>query len=814
MRRFLSLFTALAVALVGIGLGSPAQAAPVSLSIDQPASAPVGSDATVTVTVEDDDPDAGPADVLIFTVDGQQVAAGASGDPLSVPIPNEGDNDFLAISGDLDQQFTITGETEEIVAANVTLNGDTSILSGDSAALQIAWATQEGEPINGNVTLQRRDGSSWVNDRTVEVDGDTGVRVSPTADTTYRVTTPDTTTALAATSNEHSVTVIDESTLADARVTLSAENDTVFTDESTNLTIGWSNSDGDKQSGNVTIQQRLGTTGEWIDAYNPDVVDGVGVVEVFPVKVMQFRAVTPATENTRRGTSAPVTVTAKAPADAAVITITGPERLQSGQSTDLSIGWENGDGVKQSGDVVLQTTNAAADFAWSDLKTVTVTDGVASTTITPADGNQFYRVLTPATDTVKEGTSEPISIEVTETRAAAVVSIDGNVYVHPGESTDLTVNWSNENGAKQSGTVVLQQSTSIFGGNWNDVDTLVVTDGKASFTSTPEQSTAYRVLTPGNETTAPGESKRRIVSVLTNKTSASVRFNVAESAVNSGQEHTGVLRWENSLTDKAQSGTVTLQYRTGANEGEWTNLKTAAVVAGDATIKFTVPANGYVRIVTPETATTKAAESFTPFVSVRVPAAAKVTGPTSVLVNREASLNVTWTGKAGSKESGRITLQYRTVGTSAWTTSGATRYVYQGAATIKVTAAKSTEYRIITPATQNAQPVTSAPFTLKVVKPSVKISTSGTKTLKKGKTGSITIKMTEQDGKAGSAVLTWQRRYPGGKWHTIGTATVGSSGVRTVSVKPSKTVYYRFVKKETANSKAATSNTHTVTVKR
>lgn len=814
MRRFLSLFTVLAVALVGIGLGSPAQAAPVSLSIDQPASVPAGTDATVTVTVEDDDPDASPADVLIFDANGGQVASGVSGDPLTVTVPNEGDNDFLALSGDLEQQFTITGEIEEIVAANVDLSGDTRILGGDSAALQISWATQAGDPVSGNVTLQRRSGADWVNDRTVEVTGDSSVRVSPTTDTTYRVTTPDTDTALAATSNEHTVTVIDESTLSPAVVTVTAENDTVFTDESTNLTIDWANAAGDPQSGNVTIQQRLGTSGEWIDAYNPDVVDGQGVVEVFPVKVMQFRAVTPATDTTRRGTSAPVTVTAKAPADAAVITLTGPERLQSGQSTDLSIGWENGDGLKQSGDVVLQTTNAAADFAWSDLKTVTVTDGVATTTVTPADGNQFYRVLTPATDTVKEGTSEPISIEVTETRVAAVVSINGNGYVHPGDSTDLTVNWSNENGVKQSGTVVLQESTSIYGGNWVDVNTLVVADGEETFTLTPERSTSYRVLTPGNETTAPGESKRKVVSVLTNKTSASVRFNVAESAVNSGQEHTGALRWENSLTDKGQSGTVTLQYRANPNEGDWTTLKTAEVTGGDATIKFTVPANGYVRIVTPETDTTKAAESFPPFVSVRVPAAAKVTGPTSVLVNREAALNVAWTAKEGVKESGRVTLQYRTVGTSAWTTSAGTRYVYQGAGTIKVTAAKSTEYRIITPATQNAQSVTSAPFTLKVVKPSVKISTSGTKTLKKGKTGSITIKMTEQDGKAGSAVLTWQRRFPGGKWHTIGTATVGSSGVRTLSVKPVRTTYYRFVKKETANSKAATSNTHTVTVKR
>lgn len=170
--------------------------------------------------------------------------------------------------------------------------------------------------------------------------------------------------------------------------------------------------------------------------------------------------------------------------------ISGPDVVAFGQRTDLTISWTL-DGRPLSGKVNLQRRSGGS---WQHVRKITVTNGQATTAITPGATNSYRLRIsecdTPEVDTRDpRGTSNTLGIKVVKPGDDPVLSLTGPSSVKRGAKTTLRVRWISGAGPV-TGKVNLQRRN---GSSWTHLRQMTIRNGEVTTVITPGGSNSYRI---------------------------------------------------------------------------------------------------------------------------------------------------------------------------------------------------------------------------------------------------------------------------------------------------------------------------------
>ena len=383
-------------------------------------------------------------------------------------------------------------EGSDVPDPEVELSGDSSVHQGEAATLNVSW-TRGDENVTGVMNLERRTENGWATSKQIEVaNGSGSATVRPSETTTYRLrassaSKPDDvdTSHPEGTSNNHEVTVTQE-----PEVTLSGD-ETVTEGEAATLNVGWKH--GQTGVTGVMNVERRNADSSWTFVRQVEVTDGTGSTTVQPGTSTTYRlrassASSPTGVDTSHpeGTSGWHRVTVESQPESE-LTMSGPGAVMQGEPAELSIGWSH-DSSEVTGVVSLQRNEGDS---WTELREVEVTDGQATTTITPG-GNNTYRVQgvsisSPDISTKATSvTSDPIGVRGF---APPSLSLTGPTIVGGGDEPSLDIRWLSGT-AGLSGTVDLERRS---GGSWVHVREVDVSGGRASTDVPVEPNTMYRL---------------------------------------------------------------------------------------------------------------------------------------------------------------------------------------------------------------------------------------------------------------------------------------------------------------------------------
>jgi hypothetical protein len=196
--------------------------------------------------------------------------------------------------------------------------------------------------------------------------------------------------------------------------------------------------------------------GTWTNLKTVSIVDGAGSATLTPSGVRSYRVVF------QGATSNVVTVS-----PATTVTLSGPATYVPGSTVSLAVSVSpalSGNGA---------VWYLPASGTWTNLKTVSIVDGVGSVTLTPSGIRSYRVVFQGATSNVV--TVSPAAAEI----PATTVTLSGPATYAPGSTVSLAV--SVDPAASGTGAVWYLPE----GGTWTNLKTVSIVDGAGSVTLTP-----------------------------------------------------------------------------------------------------------------------------------------------------------------------------------------------------------------------------------------------------------------------------------------------------------------------------------------
>ena len=423
-------------------------------------------------------------------------------------------------------------------------------------------------------------------------------------------------------------------------------------------------------------------------------------------------------------------------ATSSTVTLSGPSSVVWGTTTTYSVA------VSSPISGVASLQYARPDGVWNtSAKTVTVTNGAGSFTLTPVDPMVTYRVV------IAGSTSNSIPVAAT----SPTVTLSGPCSVVWGTTTNYTVAVS----SPISGVASLQYARPD--GVWNtSAKTVTVTNGAGSFTLTPvDPMVTYRVVIAGSTSN----------SVPVAATSSTVTLSGPSSVV-WGTTASYAVAVSSSVT-----GVASLQY--ARPDGVWnTSAKTVSIVngAGSFTLTPVDPMVTYRVVIAGSTSNSIPVAATSPTVT--------LTGPSSVVWGTTTNYTVA----VSSPITGVASLQYARPG-DAWTTSAKTVSIVNGAGSFTLTPVDPmVTYRVvIAGSTSNS---------VQVAATSPTVTLTGPSSVVWGTTTNYTVAVSSPI----SGVASLQYARPGDAWTTSAKTVTVTNGAGSFTLTPvDPMVTYRVV---------------------